>query len=402
MTPTSSLIHFNTAGSGLNSQAVSEAMFGYLHQELRYGSYETELTYADILERRIYRSVANLLGCKPDDVALFDSATRAWATAISSVRFKRDARVWITRYEYAGNILALQALIAQYDLRLEVIPCDSHGDIDLDWMAAKLDETVALVSVVHIPSNCGIVADVAAIGALLGKQDTPPLYFIDACQSVGQLPINVAHIKCDVLTGAGRKFLCGPRGTAFAFLSERFRACAPSQMSDLHVANVRATNEVVYTTDSAKRYELLERTNAAFIGLDIALRQRAVVHEPGQETVYKALCEMLADHPGLNLVKPGRANAGIVSFQHETEACLHIVSKLREMRINAWMITGSHTPIHMGEIGFGRAVRLSVSHETRLADVGSLDDALSEILPKPNLTHIGARLTAMELRDHLQ
>lgn len=402
MTSTSNLIHFNTAGSGLNSQAVSEAMFGYIRQELRYGAYETELIYADILEGQIYRSVANLLGCEPEDVALFDSATRAWATAISSVRFKRGARVWITRYEYAGNILALQALIAQYDLRLEVIPCDSNGDIDLGWMAAELDDTVALVSVVHIPSNCGIVADVEAIGALLEKQDTPPLYFIDACQSVGLLPINVAHIKCDVLTGAGRKFLCGPRGTAFAFLSDRFRDYAPSRMSDLHVANVRTPNDVVYTSDSAKRYELLERANAAFIGLDIALRQRAVVYEPSQAALYKALCEMLADHPGLNLVQPGRVNAGIVSFQHETEACSHIVSKLREMGINTWMITGSHTPIHMREIRFGRAVRLSVSNETALADVESLDDALSEILPKPSLTHVGAGLTAMELRDHMQ
>jgi selenocysteine lyase/cysteine desulfurase len=372
--------HFNTAGAGLNSATVIDAVTGYLRDEARFGSYETELVHADTLERHCYAAAAALLQVEPDDIALFDSATRAWTIAASLVPFAEGDTIWITPYEYAGNILALQAAITAHKLTVEVIPTDSHGDLDLDWMRMSLDHRVKLVSIVHIPSNCGIVLPIAEIGVILTAVTPKPFFFVDACQSVGLLPLDAPAIGCDVLTGAGRKFVCGPRGTAVAYLSSRFRRAAPARVTDLHVSEVHRLDRIVHLNDSAKRYELLERGNAAFVGLEIALRER---HSSPIELsdLHAELTTMLSSHSGLRLIVPGRQHAGIVSFYSDRIPAQTIVEGLRAARINTWIVNARHTPLHMNTVGVERAVRTSVHHYNTSADIDALDRALSAILP---------------------
>ena len=79
-----------------------------------------------------------------------------------------------------------------------------------------------LVAVSWIPTNSGLVQDVEAVGVVCEEAGVP--YVVDACQAVGQIPIDVARLRCDYLSATARKFMRGPRGIGFMFASDRANA----------------------------------------------------------------------------------------------------------------------------------------------------------------------------------
>jgi selenocysteine lyase/cysteine desulfurase len=377
------LIHLNTAGSGLMPEPVVEAMTECVRREAAAGCYETEGHYDDILQRGVYQRLGRLLGApgSGEDVAVFDSATRAWWSVVSRLDLGPTDRVWVTPYEYAGNLISLFTVRDRTGCTIETIPLRAGGDLDLDWIAANISDQVALVSVTHIPSGCGIVNPVAEIGRILRPYRC--WFAVDACQSVGQVPLDVAGIGCDLLTGAGRKFLCGPRGTGFAYASPELRAALRPDFADLHVARVSSPTAVTVEDRSARVLELAERTTAAVLGLHAAVGHHLDLAEenaafPGKDVV-ESLYATLAELPGIELLAPGEARSGLLSFRHDTLAAERIRDELAARRINAWMISGDHTPLYLSARGVHTAVRVSVHHYNTCDEVAALGRALHGI-----------------------
>jgi selenocysteine lyase/cysteine desulfurase len=369
------MIHLNTAGAGLMPAPVAEAMHECLRREAAGGAYETEEHYDELLNVGVYGQLAELLNAPPADIALFDSATRAWCSVVDVLELGPTDRVWVTPYEYAGNLISLFAMRERTGCRLEVVPATPSGDLDLDWMAANIADDVALVSVTHIPSGCGIVNPVAEIGRLLAPYRC--FYAVDGCQSVGQVPTDVAEIGCQLFTGAGRKFLCGPRGTGFAYVAPELRAALRPGFRDLHVAHVVSPDRFEVTDSSARVLELAERTTAAVVGLSAALANPGGYPDP---EVYRALRAVVAGLPGVEEIAPGTVHSGIVSFRHGSLPAERICAALRDQGVNTWPIHGDHTPIHMRERGVGRAVRASVHHYTTADEVAEFGRVLDKIV----------------------
>jgi selenocysteine lyase/cysteine desulfurase len=374
----SQLIHLNTAGAGLMSEPVAEAMIECVRREVADGAYETERHYDAILQQEVYQRLGELLGAPVDDLALFDSATRAWWSVVSRLDLGPQDRIWVTPYEYAGNLIAFFALRDRTGCRIETIPLGPGGDLDLDWIAATISDRVALVSVTHIPSGCGIVTPVAEIGRILAPYRC--WYAVDACQSVGQWPLDVAEIGCQLLTGAGRKFLCGPRGTGFAYVAPELRAALRPEATDLHVSRVGSPTEVVVEDRSARALELAERSTAAVLGLHEALgRQLKGGLYPERETI-EALHATVGGLPGVELLAPGAEQSGILSFRHASVPAARIQQQLADRGINVWKISGDHTPLYHAARGVDTAVRASVHHYTSPDQVAAFGRALREIL----------------------
>ncbi|MFI6504494.1 aminotransferase class V-fold PLP-dependent enzyme [Nonomuraea typhae] len=370
--------HLNTAGAGLMSRRTVETMIEVLEAEQRDGAYETEQRYDDELNVALYKELGRLVNADPQDVAIFDSATRAWSATFGRLALRSGQRVIITPYEYAGNLMSLTTLQKRYGFRIEVMPLDGAGDLDLDWLRRSVDDDVALVSVPHVPSGCGIVNPVEEIGRILDGGDA--LYVVDGCQSVGQLPVDVGRIGCDLFTGAGRKFLCGPRGTGFAVASRRLRERLTPDLLDLHVADIDQHLDVAEHVSGARGLELAERSTAVFMGLLASLAEAPDPAGLDNGHLSTALAAELRTVDGVQVFDPGRRQSGITAFRHDRVPAARIAEELRAAGVNVWKIAGSHTPLYLLERDVTTAVRVSVHWYTTEADLTRFMNELRRIL----------------------
>src|ERR1700727_714097 len=208
-------VHLNNAGAALMSRSTLEAMTTHLQLEAEVGGYEAAAAAQDAIGAT-YSGIAGLLGGRADEVALFDNATHAWNAAFYSVPLGPGDRILTGRAEYGSNVLAYWQAARRAGAEVVVVPNDGHGQLDTTALAGLVDERVKLIGVSHVPTSGGLVNPAAELGRI--ARDAGVLFLLDATQSVGQFPVDVDAIGCDLLTGTGRKFLRGPRGTGFLWV----------------------------------------------------------------------------------------------------------------------------------------------------------------------------------------
>ncbi|UMZ10981.1 aminotransferase class V-fold PLP-dependent enzyme [Pseudomonas sp. MPFS] len=370
-----SLVHLNTAGAGLMSAATVEAMRGFIDGEAGQGSYETELQYADLLGHGLYERAAQMLNAPRANIGLFSSATEAWAGILSKLEFPLGCRVWVSSSEYAANLIFFNFLKQSRGVRVEVIPRTAQSPLDLDWVRRHLGGDVFLVSVSHIPSCCGVVNPVEALGAIL--REHPAYYVVDACQSMGQLALDVRDMHCDLLTGAGRKFLCGPRGSGIAYVSNRLLGDLTLNFADLHTARTNGQVNRIDVLD-ARVLEIAEKSFSALVGLHQALGEYLADRERLANEAYTLLSSELARLPGLRLLCAEYRQSGIVSFVPERGTAQEFVARAREAGVNLWAGTAAHTPLLLADLPASHFVRASVGRRVSVAQV---ELALERIRP---------------------
>ncbi len=285
------LTHLNNAGASLMPTPVRDAVFGHLQLEQRIGAYEAEEATADA-RADFYAAFADMLGCDAQEIAFADSATRAWDSAFHALPLEPGDRVMVHASAYASNYLALLQLARRKGLHIDPLPSDASGAIDLDALPRLLQPRTRLVLLTHCPSQSGLVQPAEAVGRF--ARDHGLLYLLDACQSAGQMPLDVEALDCDALTGTGRKFLRGPRGTGFLYM----RKALADRVEPAVIDNVAArwTSENDYDlAPGARRFECYERHVAGQIGLGRAVRYALDVGLKGMASRIQALAARLRD-----------------------------------------------------------------------------------------------------------
>ena len=261
------VLHFNNAGAALMPQCVLEAVTGHLQLEAQIGGYEAAERRHEAIAG-VYRSLATLLGCTPDEVAVVENATRAWDMAFYAIPLRPGDRILTAQAEYVSNYLAFLQVAQRTGALIEVIPNDESGQISLDALRDRIDEHVRLIAITHVPTNGGLVNPAAEVGQVARAAGV--LYLLDACQSVGQMPVDVATVGCDILSGTGRKFLRGPRGTGFLYVRHAVLDRLEPPFVDVHAATWTARDRYELRPD-ASRFENWETNYAARLGLGAAV-----------------------------------------------------------------------------------------------------------------------------------
>jgi selenocysteine lyase/cysteine desulfurase len=373
-------VHFNYAGAGITSAGVDAAIRDYLTLERELGPYEAEARRGEAVVAGARASIATLLGCSPAAVALFDNATRAWGELVTSLPFGQGDTVWVSPYDYVGNLFVLTRLRETAGVEVVVIPLTPQGDLDLDWAAAALTGDVALVSVSHLPSCAGVVTDVAALGAVL--RGSRAMFVVDGCQAVGNVAIDVAAIGCDVYTGAGRKFLAGPRGTGFAALSERFLATAARPVLDVHAMAVSPELVLTTTVRTATDVELAERNFAVWAGLGVALDEHLARGDDIADRRRRLLArieERVAAWPSTRRLGDGSLRSGTCSVIMPDPGAVY--RRLLARGVNTWVGHGNHTPLFAPGQSADEFLRISLADRSTADEVdvllAELDAALS-------------------------
>lgn len=356
------VLHLNNAGASLMPQPVLDAVIAHLQREARTGGYEAAEEAQDAVEH-VYDAVAALIGCARDEVAIIENATRAWDMAFYSIPFQPGERILTSMAEYASNYIAYLQVAERTSASIQVIPNDAHGQISVEALRNTIDERVKLISVTHVPTNGGLVNPLAEMGKI--AREAGILYLVDACQSVGQIPIDVEQIGCDLLSATGRKYLRGPRGTGFLYARKSILDRLQPPMLDLHAAQWTARDRYEVRPD-ARRFENWESNYAAKIGLGVAIDYALQWDIPTTwrriKNLAYSLRARLSPLPGIIVRDRGITQCGIVTFSVEDRDPEAIRQALRQRNINVSVTTASSTLLDMQVRGFTSLVRASVHY----------------------------------------
>lgn len=330
-----SVSHLNNAGSSLVPSPVLETVVAHLRREEEIGGYEAAEEADDRL-KGVYSSVARLIGAGPNEIALAENGSRAWAAAVYSFPFVSGTRVLIGHTEYAGNVIALRHLARRHDLQVVVLDDDSHGQVDVEHLQRELERgDVAMVALTHVPMANGLVNPAAEVGKRCRAAGV--MFVLDACQSVGQMPLDVQSLGCDVLAGTGRKFLRGPRGTAFLYVRAGVMDRLEPAMLDGHSAVPTGAGGFEIRGD-ARRFESWEASAAGRLGLGRAADYALALGLDAVQERVAALAERLrgdlAAVPAVTVHDRGIIRCGIVTFSVKGSDARNIRSRLADERIN--------------------------------------------------------------------
>lgn len=359
------VLHLNHAGASLLPQPVLDAVIGHLQLEAVTGGYEAAEVAAPELERT-YAALAELLGADPSQIALLDSSTRAWDMAVYSLPIEPQDRVLISRAEYGSNAIALLQLKRRTGCQLVLVDDDEHGQIDLEALERALaEDDTAMVSLVHVPTQGGLVNPAAEVGKLC--RDAGVLFVLDACQSIGQLPVDVEELGCSVLAGNGRKFLRGPRGTGFLYVRPELIPLIEPVMLDLHAATWTAPDRYEIRED-ARRFEMWEADAAARIGLGVAVDHAlgwgidAIAER--NSGLADGLRRRLTDIPGVTVHDRGQQLCAITTFTVDGVEAEQVRGRLRADGVNVSVSTPVSAQLDLPHRGLDAVVRASVHYVT--------------------------------------
>lgn len=373
-------IHFNNAGAALMPQAVVEAMQNYLHLEAVTGGYEA----ADLQAKEIagfYTSAAQLLNCQPENIAFTSSATNSFARALSSIPFKSGDSILLAHEDYISNQIAFLSLKKRFGLEIIRAKSLPEGGVDVEDMKRLMDKhRPKLVSLTHVPSNTGLIQPVAEVGKLCAERNL--YYLVDGCQSAGQLPIDVREIHCDFFTGTLRKFLRGPRGAGFLFVSDRIiKEKLEPLFIDMRGADWVAANEYTPRMD-ARRFEDWELPYALVSGSKAAI-DLAVSLGPNEIQNRNTLLGTrvrsgIAKLDGLTVLDKGKNQSSIITVKIPGHQAAEVLTTLRNQQINTSVGHRSFALLDFEAKQVEWALRISPHYYNTEQEVDILLDALRQ------------------------
>jgi len=354
--------HLNNAGSSLPPQPVLDAVVDHLELEARVGGYEAHEQNEPAIER-FYGAAAELLGARPEEIAFASSATRAWDMAFYAFPFERGDRIVTAVAEYISNYIAYIQIAERTGVEVIPVPNDEHGQVSVDALRELVDERVKLITITHVPTNGGLVNPAAEIGAVAREAGIP--YLLDACQSVGQLPVDVEKIGCDVLSATGRKYLRGPRGTGFLYVRSSLLERLEPPFLDMRAADWVEPDRYELRPD-ALRFEEWEQAYAAKVGLataiDYALGWGVDAIWERVAALGEGLRARLGDVEGVTLRDLGAVRCGIVTFTVDGVGADELKDRLARERINVTVSPRSATLLDSEERGLPDLIRASVHY----------------------------------------
>ena len=371
------IVHLNHAGSSLMPIPVADALIGWQREEEFRGGYETADRHQDKLEN-FYDATARLLNCTRDEVAFVENATRAWDMAFYALDLGKGDRILTTESEYGSNMIAYLHRAKHTGCEVAIVPNDNHGQIDVNALDGMVDERVKLISISHVPTGGGLVNPAAAVGKVARRHGIP--YLLDACQSAGQIPLDVAEIGCDFLSATGRKYLRGPRGTGFLYVRGDWIERLDPPLLDQHAAELVNEREYVMRSD-ARRFENWEchfaGKAALGVAIDYALDWGVEAIRDRVQPIAQTLRDRLAGIDGVEVLDEGAEKCGIVTFRKSGVEADVLKRRLKAHGINVSVSGDSGARVGYDRRGIATAVRASVHYITLEREIEALVGAVA-------------------------
>jgi cysteine desulfurase/selenocysteine lyase len=372
-------IHFNNAGSSLNPTIVVDTVVNYLREEAIIGGYEADFKYKQDLEYT-YDLIAKLINSERDEIAIVENASTAWGLAFNGIKFKEGDVIITSEMEYITNLIGFIHLKKTKGVKVQVIPNDEQGNFQLEALETAITSKTKLIAITHIPSTAGAVLPIVEIGKIARRHGV--LYMVDACQTIGQMPIDIKEIGCDILSVTGRKYLRAPRGTGFLFVKKDIQHQLELLLVDGHSAELTSEDNYQPRPD-ARRFELYEKSRALVLGLGKAIEYALAI---GIKRIWQRvqllageLRSQLKTIEGVNIHDAGTIQCGIVTFSVTGLTSQDIKAKLSEKNINVSVGLAKSTLIYMNKNGLVDVIRASVHYYNTMEEINIFCKELTAI-----------------------
>ena len=377
--------HLNNAGAALMPRPVIDAITEHIRLEAEIGGYEAADERVEAVERG-YQALGEIAGGKPANMAVVGSATAGFIQALSSFDFSSGDAIVTTRCDYTSNQIQYLALAKR--LGVEIVHASDlpEGGVDPNSVREIIRRRPPrLVAVSWIPTNSGLVQDVEAVGVVCEEAGVP--YVVDACQAVGQVPIDVSRLRCDYLSATARKFMRGPRGIGFMYASDRALARGDQPLF-IDMRGARWTSATTYEVEeTARRYEDWEFPYALVLGQAAAARYALDVGVEVARSRAWSLAATLRDAlgalPGVRVLDRGTTRCAIVTVEVTGRHATSIVRALAARHINVVASLREFGIYDFTDKGVQTAVRLSPHYYNTEAEIEEAIAALGEIMATP-------------------
>jgi cysteine desulfurase / selenocysteine lyase len=380
--------HLNNAGAALMPSPVYTAVTDHFQREFTLGGYEAAAQAAPAIAD-FYPAVATLLNADADEIAYVENATRAWDMVFYAIPLRRGDRVITHHTEYASNYLAFLQLAKTKGIEIDLAPSNERGQVDIAGLEKLVTPRTRLLAITHVPSQYGLINPVVEIGQIAKHYKI--LFLLDACQSVGQIPVDVKTIGCDFLTATGRKFLRGPRGTGLLFVNKRVLEQLHPPFIDLQAVHWLSTNTYQLRND-ARRFETWERFIAGQIGLAKAVRYASAIGLDGiNDRILGLMSHLTRELSKLKHVYPGEdwpdyaadyteTACGILTFSVAGRSVEGIQASLRLNNINVSLVLAKNARLHRQGSDNPERIRVSPHYYNTDEDIDVFCHQLTSLL----------------------
>lgn len=370
------LIYANSARVSPLAEPALEAMLHAIAKRasLQWCQGDDEYTLADAR-----RSIGTLIGAPPGRIAIVQSATYAASVAIEGLALRAGDNIVLTDLDYRSVLHAAFRAREEHGIVLRIAR-SSDWILSPQHVADLVDARTRLVVVPHIPSFCGIVQPVAQIGRLL--RGASVIFAVNATQSVGQIPADVADIGCSLLFGTSRKWLRGPRGVGFLFVAgELIPQLRPTVLG--HPGALWTDRDTIELAEDINRLHAGDYPYPAIAGFAAAAAFAAAM-DPASIARRNAwlghlLREDLGAVRGIRLYDTEYGTTGTVPLTVDGISSAEVVEQLAKHGIVACSLEASVSRWAFQRVGHDSLVRISLHHFNTPDDVRTLTAALERI-----------------------
>jgi len=271
----------HAAATPLDSR-VLEAMLPYLREH--WGNPSS--LYAEAREARkgldaARRTVAELLGCQPQEVVFTSGGSESDSLAVRGAAYagrRRGNHIVTSAVEHHAVLHTVQQLEKE-GFRATYLPVDGQGFVDLNVLAEAVTPETVLVSIIYANNEVGTVEPIAEAARIVKERNRQCVFHTDAVQAVGMLDIDVGRLGVDMLSVGGHK-IYGPKGVGALYVRTR-TPLQPQTLGGSQERNRRAgTENVAGVVGLAKAMELAHGEMASRTAHYSALRDRLLAEVP--------------------------------------------------------------------------------------------------------------------------
>jgi selenocysteine lyase/cysteine desulfurase len=165
--------------------------------------------------------VARLIGCAADELLITRSATEAMNSIALGLNLERGDRVLTTDVEHEGGSVGWDYLKRRRGINIDLVSI-APGDFDTAGVISRFEQAITdstkVISVSHVIASTGLRMPIAEIAALAKQRAI--LCVVDGAQAVGGIDVDVKKLGCQAYVATGHKWLMGPKGTGFLYISK--------------------------------------------------------------------------------------------------------------------------------------------------------------------------------------